>query len=399
MWDQVSSFLISVASFVAVLSIVVFVHEFGHFQVARWFKVKVDSFSIGFGPEILARTSKAGIRWRLSLLPLGGYVKFTGDKDEASTPDFSQPKADASSGLLHAQPVGVRAAVVAAGPAANFIFALAVYSVLFGTIGETIQRPVVSAVSPGGAAEAAGLKAGDLITAIDGNKIKSFRDLQSVVMVSGGEKLDIEVKRGEQTLNFDATPQVVERETPFGDMETQGALGIASNYSADTVSHINFNPIEAMGRAGEQTASVVGTQINFIKALIRGAMSPGHLSGPLGIGQLAGKVTENSIEGAGPDANAAKVAESVFLGLVQLMAFLSIAIGFMNLLPLPVLDGGHLVFYAAEAVRGKPISEKVQAISFRIGLACILSLFVFATFQDLDRIGLFNMLKGVGAAG
>jgi regulator of sigma E protease len=399
MLDQVGSILISVASFVVVLSIVVFVHELGHFQVARWFKVKVDSFSIGFGPEVFARTSKAGIRWRLSALPLGGYVKFTGDKDEASTPDFSAPPADKSSGLLHAQPVGVRAAVVAAGPAANFVFAILIYSLLFGFGGETIQKPLITAVQAGGAAAQAGMLAGDEIVAIDGKKVDNFRDLQGTVMVSGGQELNFMVKRGNSTIAIKATPDVIARKTPFGDMETQGVLGIGAEYSAKTVEHRKYNPFQAVGRACDQTWTVINTQVNFIKALIRGGMSPGHLSGPLGIGQIAGKVTQNSIEGAGPDANALKVAESIAFGLVQLMAVLSISIGFMNLLPLPVLDGGHLVFYAAEALRGKPVPEKVQAVSFRVGLACILSLFVFATFQDLDRVGLFHMLKGIGAAG
>lgn len=397
--EQITNIAMSVASFVVVLSIVVFVHEFGHFQVARWFKVKVDSFSIGFGPEILARTSKAGIRWRLSALPLGGYVKFTGDKDEASTPDFNAPPADKSSGLLHAQPVGVRAAVVAAGPAANFIFAIFIYWLLFGSIGETIQKPVVSLVDPKGAAAEAGIRVGDEIVNIDGQSISSFTQLQSKIVVAGKQPLNITVKRGDERITVVATPKVVQRETPFGDMESQGALGIGASGTADTIVQVRYSPIEAAGRAVDQTVRVVNTQINFIKALFRGGMSAGHLSGPLGIGQIAGKVTSNSIEGAGPDASASKVAQSVFLGLVQLMAVLSISIGFMNLLPLPVLDGGHLVFYAAEALRGKPVPEKVQAISFRVGLACILSLFVFATFQDLDRVGLFNLLKGAGAAG
>jgi regulator of sigma E protease len=399
MLDQLGTIAMSIASFVVVLSIVVFVHELGHFQVARWFGVKVDSFSIGFGPEIWGRTSKAGIRWRIGALPLGGYVKFTGDKDEASMPDFDAPKADKSSGLLHAQPVGIRAAVVAAGPAANFVFAILVYTLLFGTIGETIQRPIISAVQPGGAAAEAGLKVGDEIIEIDGQRITSFTQVQTKVVVAAKNPLNITVKRGSEAKTIVATPKVVMRKTPFGDMESQGALGIGATGSKDTIKQIHFGPIEAVGRAVEQTASVVNTQINFIKALFRGGMSAGHLSGPLGIGQIAGKVTENSIEGAGPDANAGEVARSVFLGLTQLMAVLSISIGFMNLLPLPVLDGGHLVFYAAEALRGKPVPEKVQAVSFRIGLACILSLFVFATFQDLDRVGLFHLLKGVGAAG
>ena len=399
MFDQLGSLLVSVASFVTVLSVVVFVHEFGHFQVARWFKVKVDSFSIGFGPEIFARTSKAGIRWKLSVLPLGGYVKFTGDKDEASTPDFTLPPAEKSSGLLHAQPVGVRAAVVAAGPAANFIFSILIFALFYGFLGETVQRPIISGVLPDGAAAAAGMKAGDEVVQINGAKVDDFKDLQTAVMVSGGQVMQIVVKRGSETIPLTATPKIVERETPFGDMETQGLLGIETRFTEKSIEHRTYNPITAVGRACEQTWSVVKTQVNFVTALVRGGMSAGHLSGPLGIGQIAGKVTQNGIDGAGPDASAVKIAESVATALVQLMAVLSISIGFMNLLPLPVLDGGHLVFYAAEALRGKPVPEKVQAVSFRIGLACILSLFVFATFQDLDRAGLFNLLKGVGAAG
>jgi regulator of sigma E protease len=399
MFGFVDDFLIGVASFVVVLSVVVFVHELGHFQVARWFKVKVDSFSIGFGPEILARTDKHGIRWRLSVLPLGGYVKFTGDKDEASTPDFSQPKVDKSSGLLYAQPVGVRAAVVAAGPAANFIFAILIFALFYGFLGETVQRPVISGVLPGGAAVAAGIKAGDQVTEINGKKIDDFKQLQNIIMVSGGQELHVKVKRGEETLPITVTPKIVARETPFGDKETQGLLGIETRFTKDTIVHLTYNPVTAVGRACKQTWSVVTTQVDFIAALLRGGMSAGHLSGPLGIGQIAGKVAQNGIDVAGPDAGAIEVAESVAVSLIQLMAVLSISIGFMNLLPLPVLDGGHLVFYAAEALRGKPVPEKVQAVSFRIGLACLLSLFVFATFQDLERAGLFNLLKGVGAAG
>lgn len=399
MLDQVGSFLIGVASFVTVLSVVVFVHEFGHFQVARWFKVKVDSFSIGFGPEIFAHTSKEGIRWRLSALPLGGYVKFTGDKDEASTPDFNAAPADKSSGLLHAQPVGIRAAVVAAGPGANFLFSIAIFALFYGFLGETIQKPMIAGVQPNGPAALAGMQAGDLVTHVDGQKIEDFRALQGAIMVSGGKEIRVVVKRGAETLNLVATPVIVERETPFGDMETQGLLGIETRFTKESVQDVRYNPVEAVGRACEQTWSIINTQVNFVTALFRGGMSAGHLSGPLGIGQIAGKVTQNSIDGAGPDASALQVVESVTKGLVQLMAVLSISIGFINLLPLPVLDGGHLVFYAAEALRGKPVPEKVQAVGFRIGLACILSLFVFATFQDLDRAGLFNMLKGIGAAG
>lgn len=399
MLENISGIAISLASFVTVLSLVVFVHEFGHYQVARWFKVKVESFSIGFGPELLAWTAKTGVRWRIGALPLGGYVKFEGDKDAASQPDFTQAKADKSSGLFHAQPVGVRAAVTAAGPAFNFAFSIAVFAVFFALMGETIQRPLISKVLPDGAAAAAGMKAGDEVVAINGRRIDDFAELQTAIMVSGGKEMRLLLMRDGAEIPINVTPKVVERKTPFGDTETQGLMGIETRFTKDTIEHRTYNPLEAVVRGGEQTGEIISTQVNFITALLRGGMSAGHLSGPLGIYQIAGKVTENSVESAGPDADAVKVAESVGIGLVRLAAVLSIAVGFMNLLPLPVLDGGHLVFYAAEAIRGKPIPEKVQAVSFQVGLVCILSLFVFATFQDLDRAGLFNVLKGFVAAG
>ena len=399
MLDNIGSIAVSLASFAAVLGLVVFVHEYGHFQVARWFKVKVDSFSIGFGPEVVAWTSKAGIRWRIAALPLGGYVKFTGDKDAASQPDPDQPKADKSSGLFYAQPVGVRAAVTAAGPAFNFAFAIAVFAVFFAIFGETVQRPLITGILPGGAAQEAGLRAGDEVVAVNGRRIDDFAELQTAIMVSGGKEMQLVLKRDGAEIPVSVTPKIVARETPFGDKETQGLMGIETRTTPDTIEHRTYNPIEAVVRGGEQTVAIINTQINFITALVRGGMSAGHLNGPLGIYQIAGKVTENSVVNAGPNANAAEIAESVGIGLVRLAAVLSIAVGFMNLLPLPVLDGGHLVFYAAEAIRGNPIPEQIQAVSFQVGLVCILSLFVFATVQDLERAGLFNLLKGFVAAG
>jgi regulator of sigma E protease len=399
MLAMIGSFLIGLVSLVVVMGVVVFVHELGHFQVGRWFNVKVDTFSLGFGPEVFGRTSKTGTRWRVSAFPLGGYVKFAGDADESSRPDFNAPPADKSSGFLHAQSVGVRSAVTVAGPVANFIFAIIVFALLFGIYGETIDKPIITRTVAGGAAAQAGVLAGDVVVKIDGAKIHDYRALQTAIMVSGGKELAIIVDRKGAIVPIKVTPRVVERETPFGDKESQGLLGIETEFTKENSEFRRYNPIQALGRATDRTWSILTTQVKFIAALLRGGMSAGHLSGPLGIGQIAGKVTQNSIDGAGPDASATKIAESVAAGLIQLMAVLSISIGFMNLLPLPVLDGGHLVFYAAEALRGKPVPEKIQAISFRIGLACILSLFVFATFQDVDRSGLFNMLKGVGAAG
>lgn len=399
MLDQLGGVLVGILSLLVVLGVVVFVHEFGHFQVGRWCNVKVDTFSIGFGKEVIGRTSKSGTRWRLSALPLGGYVKFAGDADESSRPDLSAGPADKSSGFLHAQSVGVRSAVAAAGPIANFIFAILVFAVIFGIYGERIDKAIITSTVPNGAAEQAGMKAGDVVVKIDGKKIADFNALQSAVMVSGGKELAVLIDRGGQDVLINVTPQIIPKETPFGDMETQGILGIRNQTSPATTEFRKYNPVQAVVRGADKTWTVITMQVKFIGALLRGGMSPGHLSGPLGIGQIAGKVTQNGVEGAGPGASPLAVAESVAMSLVQLMAVLSVSVGFMNLLPLPVLDGGHLVFYAAEAIRGKPIPEKVQAVCFRIGLGCLLSLFVFATFQDLERGGLFNLLKGVVAAG
>jgi regulator of sigma E protease len=399
MLEVLIKFLVGAASLIAVLGIVVFVHEFGHFQVGRWCKVKIDTFSMGFGPEIWGRTSKAGVRWRVSAFPLGGYVKFAGDTDVASSQNFDVSADDKAAGLLHAQSVGVRAAVAAAGPMANFIFAVIIFSFIYGIYGETIVRPVITAVMPGGAAAEAGFKPGDVVTRVNGTKVNDFNVMATAVMMSGGKKMSFEIERGGDLINLDATPKIVAKKTPFGDMENQGMLSIASEPTLADVTTLKFGPVEAVQRACKRTWSIIEMQVKFIGALLRGGVSAGHLSGPLGMGQIAGKVTQNSIDAAGPNASPVQISKSIGANLINLMAVLSVSIGFMNLLPLPVLDGGHLVFYAAEALRGKPIPEKMQEMSYRFGLACLLSLFVFATFQDLDRAGLFNLLKGVGAAG
>jgi regulator of sigma E protease len=391
--------LVGAASLIVVLGVVVFIHELGHYQVGRWCKVKIDAFSMGFGPEIWGRTSKSGVRWRISAFPLGGYVKFAGDTDVASSQNFDVKPDDKAAGLLHAQSVGVRAAVAAAGPAANFVFAILIFSFIYGLFGEVLKKPIITRVIPGGAAAEAGFLAGDIVTQINGVKINDYDALSTTIMVSAGKKLNFEVQRGANLVSLEATPRVIAKKTQFGDMENQGMLSIETRHTEADFTVRKFSPVDAVVRGCQRTWSIIELQVKFLGALLRGGVSAGHLSGPLGMGQIAQKVTQNSIDSAGPNAGVAAIAESIGANLIQLMAVLSVSIGFMNLLPLPVLDGGHLVFYAAEALRGKPIPEKVQALSYRFGLACLLSLFVFATFQDLDRAGLFNLLKGVGAAG
>jgi regulator of sigma E protease len=388
------SLFVSVLAFVAVLSVVIFVHELGHYQVARFFKVKVDSFSLGMGKEVLGWTSKkTGVRWKLSMLPIGGYVMFTGDADESSRPDPNRVKGDPSTGLLHDQSVGVRAAVAAAGPAYNFVFAIAVFAVFLFSFGESYFKPVVGTVMQGSPAEQAGLEVGDEFVRFDGVHILSEQDVRRLVMTSANLTVPVEVRRDGQLLELTPTPGYVQRETEFGDKEWQGQLGFTFNGEIGRIEH---NPLSAIGRGAERTWQIIDMQVRFIGALVRGAMSPGHLSGPVGIGQISGKVAENGAASAGDNANLAQRAWGVMLALVELTAVLSIAIGFMNLLPLPVLDGGRLVFCGLEAIMRRPVPDVIQAWAMRGSIVLLLGLFAFVTLQDIDRTGLFRMLSGGG---
>lgn len=399
--ETLQSILVAVVAFITVLSVVVFVHEFGHYQVARWCKVRIEAFSIGFGKELIAWTSRrTGVRWRISALPFGGYVKFEGDADAASTPDPNRERGGPDSGLIHDKPVWVRAAVTVAGPVYNFIFAILVFAAVFLVWGEGYMRPVVDQVNPGGAAARAGIVVGDEIVRVDGQRTRSDNDVRRIVMTSGGKPIEVVVQRAGQTVSYTVTPDVVARPTPFGDQETQGVLNVMLGGStAENLVRIDYNPATALVRATERTWEIIDTQVRFIGALISGGMSAGHLSGPLGIGQTAGMVAESSAEAVGAEASFAERAESVAFGLIQLTAVLSIAIGFINLMPVPMLDGGHLVMYAIEAVRGKPLPDQVQIYAMRVGMFAVLALFLFATFQDIERLGLGRLLSGSGVTG
>lgn len=395
MLETAINILIGLGSFIAVLSLVVFVHEYGHYRMAKSLKVAIEKFSIGFGPQLFARTAKDGVVWRIGALPLGGYVKFSGDLDESSfgSQEITQEAKDKN--YYYAKPVWVRALVSAAGPFANFIFAILVFSMFYVGFGETFQKPYVANILADGAAAQSQLRQGDVILAVNGKEMRGTQDVRTTIITAGGQPIQLKVKREDAEIIVPITPKIVERETPFGDMESQGAIGIEMGGRKEDVIHVSYNPAEAMGRSIERCGEIVSVQIKFIGALFRGAMSPGHLSGPLGIAQTAGKVANDSIDGMAENATALEMLGTLALRLIELAAFLSIAVGFMNLLPMPILDGGHLVFYAIEAIRGKPVSETIQVISYKVGFACLMMLFFFATFQDLDRFGIFNGLKAV----
>ena len=352
-----------------VLTAVVFVHEMGHFLVARWCGIRVAAFSIGFGRELAGFTDRRGTRWKLSAIPLGGYVRFEGDENVASLPD---PKALAETppsqrvGLFHFAPLWKRIAVVAAGPLANFILAILVFAAVFSIVGRPHILPVAESVMPGSAAERAGLRAGDRILSVDGNAIGSFSELQSIVMLSADEPLAIEVDRAGERVALTAVPERQEQPDRLGGTHRIGVLGI----TAGRVDFRRDDPWTALQQGAGETVLIIDRTLTYIGRLVRGRESPEQLSGIIRMTQVSGAVAST---GGLP-------------GLVYLTAVLSVSIGLFNLFPIPMLDGGHLVFYAIEGLRGRPLSPRLQDLGFRIGFALVIMLFIFVTFNDIVNL-------------
>lgn len=367
-----SSLLGYIIPFLFVLTLVVFFHELGHFWVARRAGVRVLTFSLGFGPEIAGFTDRHGTRWRLAAVPLGGYVRFFGDEDAASTPDagrLAQMTPAERRESFFFQPVGWRAAIVAAGPIANFLLAIAIFSIVFMVFGKQVTAPRVDQVNPGSAAEVAGFKPGDLVLEIDGTKVESFADMQRIVGSRAGERLAFTVERGDRQVELDATPELKEVKDPFGNVHRTGLLGISRSLAAGDVTVRRYGPVEAVGLGVQETWFVVARTFDYLGGLIAGRESADQLGGPIRIAQVSGQVATFGI-GA----------------LLSLAAVLSVSIGLLNLFPIPLLDGGHLLFYAFEAIRGRPLSARTQDIGFRIGLALVLMLMIFATWNDVLHI-------------
>jgi regulator of sigma E protease len=355
--------------FLFVLTVVVFFHELGHFLVARWCGVRVQAFSVGFGPELFGRNDRHGTRWKLSAIPLGGYVKFAGDENEASVPDqeaLARMSAEERAGAFQTKPVSRRAAIVAAGPIANFILAIVIFALLFGLFGRQEISPRVDTIQPDSAAQAAGLMAGDMVLAIDGQPIQTFSDMQRIVSVSADQPLSMLVDRGGQQLTIEVTPQRREITDPFGNVQSVGLLGVSRSASKEDVVTRSFGPVEAVVEGSRETWFVVTRTAGYLAGIVTGRESADQLGGPIRVAQISGQV-----------------ATLGFGALLNLTAVLSVSIGLLNLLPIPMLDGGHLLFYAAEALRGKPLSERAQEYGFRIGIAIVLFLMVFATWNDV----------------
>jgi len=351
--------------FLFILTIIVFFHELGHFLIARLCGIKVLVFSIGFGPEVVGFYDQRGTRWKISAIPLGGYVKFFGDENEASVPDPATLAAmteEERKQSFPGQPVPARAAVVAAGPIVNFILAIVIFAGLFMAFGKPVVvdgKPVVlpqiASVQAGSPAEAAGFAVRDWIVAVDGTNIDSFSDIQRLIGDSGGRSLTIEVDRDGSRITINAAPT---------EKDGKWVLGITGQVKIESVGFVG-----ALDSGAEQTWRIVAMTMSYLHDVVLGRQSPNQISGVIKIAQISGEAAR-----IGWDA------------LLNLTAALSVSIGLLNLFPIPLLDGGHLLFYAIEAVRGRPLSERAQEVGFRIGLAIVLMLMIFATFNDLRSL-------------
>ena len=358
--------------FLFVLTIVVFFHELGHFLVARWCGVKVAAFSIGFGRELVGFDDRQGTRWKISLIPLGGYVKFAGDENAASMPDreaVSRMSDEERKGSFYAKSVAQRAAVVAAGPIANFILAVVIFAALFSLYGRTYTVPRVDSVQAESAASEAGFEPGDVVVSVEGEAIRSFADIQRIVTVSAGLPLNITVERAGKHVDLVATPKLQVMTDQFGNEQKVGLLGLRQNTRPDDVYTVTYNPVEAIGEGAKETWYVVARTGSYIGGIFSGRESADQLGGPIRVAQFSGQVATLGIA-----------------ALLNLAAVLSVSIGLINLMPIPMLDGGHLLFYAYEAAFGRPLPEKVQDFGFRIGLALVFMLMIFATFNDVKHL-------------
>lgn len=360
-----------IVPFIFVLSLVVFFHELGHFLVGRWCGVKVDAFSLGFGPEIIGFVDRHGTRWRLAILPLGGYVKFHGDANGASITDeevaAAMPEAERAVSFF-AQKVWKRAAIVAAGPIANFVLAIVIFTGVFYFNGRAVLSPVVDNVSAGSAAQDAGFQSGDLIVAIDHAKIDSFEDMQRIVQTSSDTALTFDVERQGKMIELVATPRWREIKTPFGTTRV-GVLGVEAGAKPENWRTQHFGFADSFKRATSETWYVVARTGSYVGGLVMGRESTDQLSGPIRIAEVSGEM--------------AKIGLSALLNLA---AILSISVGILNLLPIPLLDGGHLFYYAVEAAQGKAMHEKAQEFGFKLGLTLVAGLMIFATYNDIVRL-------------
>ncbi|MCC8934186.1 MULTISPECIES: RIP metalloprotease RseP [Rhizobiaceae] len=358
--------------YILILSALVFIHELGHYLAGRWSGIRILAFSVGFGPELVGFTDSHGTRWKISAIPLGGYVRFFGDADAASRPDGSMVEElteQERAQTLNGAKLWKRAVTVAAGPIANFLLAIVIFAGMFATMGKPVSDPVVADIKPGSAAEAAGIARGDVLVALDGRIIETFDDVVRYITMRPEIPVEVTVRRDGQEVDFDLVPHRAVTTDRFGNEMEVGQIGIITDQQAGNFRIVQLSPVEAVWEGVRQTGHIITGTFDYIGNMIAGRMNADQLGGPVRVVQASGQMATLGV-----------------IALLNLAAVLSVSLGLLNLFPVPVLDGGHLVLYAIEAVRGRPMGQGAQEIAFRIGMAMILSLMVFATWNDISRL-------------
>ncbi|PZU73629.1 MAG: RIP metalloprotease RseP [Sphingomonas sp.] len=373
---QTPGLLLTLLAFVLVIGPLVFVHELGHYAAGRWFGIKADVFSIGFGREIAGWTDRRGTRWKIAWLPLGGYVKFAGDMNPAGQPDadWLALPVEERRRTFQAKPVWQRAIVVAAGPVINFVLAILILAGFALAYGDAQTPAVVGQAMPGTVAQQIGLRAGDRVTALGGRPVETFEDMVRFVKIRAGEQVRVDYVRDGAPMHVDATIATQVQRDRFGNEFRVGLLGIRP--AAPVVRQVGV--LEAPVIAVQRTGQIVQMMVETIGQIVSGRRSVKELGGPLSIAKVSGEQIT-----LGPEA------------FVFLIALVSINLGFINLLPVPMLDGGHLLFYAIEAVRRRPVAPQTMEWAYRGGLMAVLALMLLVTFNDLGNFGLWRHLAGL----
>jgi len=363
---SILTLVIEIVAPLAAIIVIVFVHEMGHFLVGRWCGIKVEAFSVGFGKELFGFTDKLGTRWKLSAIPLGGYVRFEGDANAASMPDF---KARPSPTSLPGAALWRRFLVVLAGPVANFILSIAIFAAAFAFVGTPVNEPRVDEVVVGGAAEEAGLMAGDMIRSIDGTAVASFSDLQTTMANQEPTPMALVIERAGQKLNITLTPKVAEVKDDVGVTIKVVQIGVKHDSKNDPQTYVKAGPVEAVQKGASQTWFIISATMHRLGKIFVGADTAKQLHGPVVVAKIAG--------------------DFAMLGIwpfIYFIGFISVSIGLVNLFPIPMLDGGHLLFYLIEGVIGRPVSPVAQEWSFRVGLSLILMLVILVSTNDITGL-------------
>ena len=362
--------------FMVLILVVVFIHEYGHYYFARRYGVGVTDFSIGFGKELFGWNDKSGTRWKICWIPLGGYVKFFGDRNVFSQADqeelLKKYNKEDQDKLFVTKPLYQRALIVAGGPVANFILAIIIFLFIYMFVGKDFTPAIIDEVQKDSPAEIAGMKKNDIIVEIDNIKVESILDVSKLIAMSTSEFIDFKVSRYEKEILLKVKPNLVESEDNLGNKINKRMIGIMLSPYNNEIKHIKLGPVKALVHSLNEVYFVTTSSLKYLGSMLTGAGDSSQLGGPIRIAKISGQVAEFGI-----------------IPFISMMAYISISLGLINLFPIPLLDGGHLMFYAFEKILGRPLSQKTQEGFFRIGMFLLLSLMFFATFNDLKDLGLF----------